>query len=238
MDPRLVATYDIENAGRDDVEHYLRLASEIGARSAIDLACGTGVLAVELAQAGLDVVGVDPANAMLDIARARPGGDRVRWVLGTSAALGEDVADLIVMTGHAAQVFLDDEEWGQTLADCWRALRPGGHLAFETRNPDAQGWSSWNRASSFRTFPLPDGAKFDSWVEVTSVRLPLVDFVGHVQLPGQPLRTVPSTLRFRTAGEVEQSLTAAGFTMLTVVGDWDGAPLQPTSRELIFLAQR
>lgn len=48
-DPRTVATYDTECAGRADHDLYLRLADQLGARTVVDLGCGTGVLAVDLA---------------------------------------------------------------------------------------------------------------------------------------------------------------------------------------------
>jgi len=105
-DTRLVAVYDIENAGRDDVEFYLALAAELGAHDVADLGCGTGVLAVELAERGHRVTGVDPSAAMLGVARQRHDAALVSWVHGEAATLEPATADLAVMTGHVAQVFL------------------------------------------------------------------------------------------------------------------------------------
>lgn len=79
-DPRLAALYDIECAGRWDHDFYLALAAELDAKSVVDIGCGTGVLAVDAAESGRSVLGVDPAGAMLDIARTRPGGERVDWI--------------------------------------------------------------------------------------------------------------------------------------------------------------
>jgi 2-polyprenyl-3-methyl-5-hydroxy-6-metoxy-1,4-benzoquinol methylase len=73
-DPRLAAVYDTECAGRADHDFYLALADELGARSVVDLGCGKGVFAVDLAQRGHAVVGVDPAGPMLEIARHRSAG--------------------------------------------------------------------------------------------------------------------------------------------------------------------
>ncbi|WP_345444518.1 class I SAM-dependent methyltransferase [Rothia endophytica] len=50
----------------------------------MDLGCGTGVPTVTLAGADRKVMGIDPASAMLDVARAREGGDSVQWVQGYS----------------------------------------------------------------------------------------------------------------------------------------------------------
>lgn len=242
-DSLLVSVYDIENAGRDDIDFYLGLALELGAARVTDLGCGTGVLAADLAAAGAVVTGVDPAAQMLQLARNRPGGERVRWVDGDSSVLEADSADLVVMSGHAAQVFLTGDDWAAMLRDVRRALRPGGHLAFEVRDPTAQAWLRWTRSTTSRSYRMPDGGRFQSWVELTGVDGDLVSFDGHNVLsvaPGaDPVDLIaPSTLRFRTEAQVTESLVAAGFEVRAVHGNWDRTPPGPTSSELIFIAQR
>ena len=71
-DPDLAQFYDLENEWAADLDFCAALAAD--ARAVLDLGCGTGLLAAALAE-GRDVVGVDPAAAMLEIARRRPGGD-------------------------------------------------------------------------------------------------------------------------------------------------------------------
>lgn len=105
-----MAVYDIESAGRDDLEFYLALAVELGAHDVADVGCGTGVLAVELAELGHRVTGVDPSAAMLGVARQRHDAALVSWVQGEAGALEPSTADLAVMTGHGVQVFLSDHE--------------------------------------------------------------------------------------------------------------------------------
>src|SRR5437588_1631864 len=81
-DPRLVAIYDSLNPYLPDRQpgFYVGLAAELGAVEIVDLGCGTGLITRELARLGYRVTAVDPAPAMLDIARQRPYGDRVRWI--------------------------------------------------------------------------------------------------------------------------------------------------------------
>jgi SAM-dependent methyltransferase len=238
-DALLASTYDAENAGRDDIEFYLDLAAELGAHDVTDLGCGTGVLACELAAAGRAVVGIDPAKAMLDIARARPGGERVAWRLGDSAELLAASADLIVMTGHVAQVFLDEAYWRTTLRQCYDALRPGGHLAFETRNPARRSWTAWNRAQSSGSYVTADGTAFTSWVELTDVTGDRVSFDAHNVFAATEQDVVStSTLRFRGRAEIEDALAEAGFTVPAVYGDWDRSPATGDTPELIFVAPR
>lgn len=238
-DTRLVAVYDIENAGRDDVEFYLALAAELGAHDVADLGCGTGVLAVELAERGHRVTGVDPSAAMLGVARQRHDAALVSWVHGEAATLEPATADLAVMTGHVAQVFLSDHEWSVTVRNLWQAIRPGGHLAFESRNPEAAAWTAWNKDESRSTFTTRAGESFESWVDVTSIGPGLVAFDGHTVFTATGEHLVSaSTLRFRTRDELQASLSDAGFEVRVVYGDWHRGPATLQSAELIVVARR
>lgn len=95
VDPRLVAMYDENNPRGADTGFYLRLAMDLRARRILDLGCGTDLLTRELAIAGREVIGVDPAPMMLAYARRRPGADRVQWIEGDAGALGRAEADLV-----------------------------------------------------------------------------------------------------------------------------------------------
>ena len=53
----------------------------------MDAGCGTGTFALLLAGRGLDVIGVDPARASLDVARAKPEAERVSWIRGDATSL-------------------------------------------------------------------------------------------------------------------------------------------------------
>ena len=237
-DPGLVEIYDVENPRGADTDFYLGLATELDARRIVDLGCGTGLLTRELAAPGREVIGVDPAGAMLAFARRQPGAERVRWVEGDAAALGTLAADLLVMTGNVAQVFLTGAEWQTALAAIHTALRPGGVLAFESRNPAARGWEQWNRTDSYGEFDSPHG-RMATWVEVTGVDGRRVRFEGHnvFQATGEAV-VVRSELQFRGRDELAESLQAAGFTVEQVYGDWHKGPLHNDSRVMVFVARR
>lgn len=238
VDPRLVALYDIENASRDDTDFYLGLADELEAHRIVDLGCGTGVLTRQLAASGRQVVGIDPAPAMLAVARQRPGADQVQWVEGDVHALRLRDVDLVVMTGNVAQVFLEDAQWLSTLQAIYVALRPDGHLAFESRNPHDRAWERWNREATYERFDSPNGP-METWLEVVGASNGRVHLEGHNAFlsTGQVL-VVADELRFRSVEELAGTLTETGFTIENVYGDWQKGQFLDTSRGMIFVARR
>jgi len=114
------------------------------------------------------------------------------------------------------------------------ALRRGGLLVLETRDPAQRGWEEWTRETSYRRRQIPGVGMVEHWVEVTDVALPLVSFRGtYVFTADGCTLTSDSTLRFRELDEVEASLVDHGY----VVTDVRDAPDRP-GRELVFLARR
>lgn len=242
-DPRLVALYDVECAGRWDHDVYLDLAAELSAGTVVDLGCGTGVFVADLVDRGHRAIGIDPAGPMLDLARRRLDHPAATWIRGDASAGPTGVADLVVMMGHVSQYFLDDDHWATTLADIRRMLVPGGRLAFETRNPAIDWAGEWTRERTASVHPHPDGGQFTSWVEVVDVTgTPPASFTethqGHTLLPDGSHLVSTETLRFRTPAEIDGSLHDAGFSIVATWGDWQREPFDPaTSRELLVLAR-
>ncbi|MDR5764603.1 MULTISPECIES: bifunctional 2-polyprenyl-6-hydroxyphenol methylase/3-demethylubiquinol 3-O-methyltransferase UbiG [unclassified Caballeronia] len=244
-DPRLVALYDVLNPFAADTAFYLALAQS--ARHVVDLGCGTGLLACELAKRGHRVTGIDPSPQMLRVARSRPDGDEVTWIEGDASALPfVGAADLLVMTGHVAQVFLDDDAFLATLKAARRAIGPGGAIAFESRHPAARAWDNWTRERSSRCVSAPDGRAVEVWQERHAEPDPLstgrVAFTTHYRFmptPDAPEQTLSavSELRFRTRDELARLLTDAGFAKIDWFGDWNRAPVDEVSRELIAVAR-
>jgi SAM-dependent methyltransferase len=233
-EPRLARIYDLVEGERDDLDPYVAMVSEFGARSVLDVGCGTGTFACLLADRGIETVGVDPAAASLEIARAKPGAQRVRWLHGDATSLPELHVDLATMTGNTAQVFLTDEEWSATLRGIHAALRPDGHLVFEVRDPARQVWLRWNRETTYVTLDVPDVGRIESWIDAPEVDGDLMTYRRTYVIPAEGTTlTSDSTRRFRSRAEIDSSLESAGYTVLDV----RDAP-DRLGREWVFVARR
>lgn len=226
-DPRLAPLYDAFERDRGDLPAYLAIVESLRPERIIDVGCGTGTLAVALAGLGHTVIGADPASASLDVARAKP--VAVTWVHAGAAELPAAGADLALMTGNVAQVFVTDEEWAAALLGIRGALRDGGHLVFEARRPEFRGWEEWSSEPVFL-----EELGVERQFALTAVDLPLVSFHYEFRFVADgTVLTSDSTLRFRSREEIEDSLRTAKFEILEV----RDAPDRP-GRENVFIAKK
>jgi SAM-dependent methyltransferase len=222
-DPQLVAVYDSGDPARPDFAFYVDLAAAVSAESVVDVGCGTGQLAVALARRGYRVTGVDPSSAMLAVARHRAGGDLVHWIEGDASGLGTGEYDLAVMSGHVVQVITDDGALLASFAAIHRTLRPGGRLAFDSRNPAARTWTRWTAEHSVRT--LAGGV--EAWLQNAHADGDLVTSQIHYRFPTGEELISHNALRFRSYGWLTRALADTGFQV---------DPIDHDASDLVFIA--
>ena len=240
-DPRLVAAYDTLNVYEpgSQPDFYLELAQEVRASTVIDVGSGTGLVSTQLARAGVDVIGLEPSESMLALARHRPGGERVRWILGDVSELASHRADMAFMAGHVAQFFIADADWHDALTAIHGALRPGATFAFESRNPQVQAWKSWTRSRTRRTVLDPVLGPIETWVAEANASGGVVETVARYRFADSgDVLTARTSLRFRSLTELEESLSARGFAVTDVYGAWDRRPWSDRDEEIIVVARR
>ena len=237
-DTTLAALYDsfCPRGRRDDFDFYMPMV--MAAEAVLDVGCGTGAMLHEARDAGHQgrLCGLDPASGMIEQARKR---SDIEWVLGdlTSCVWGAEF-DLVVMTGHAFQVLIEDADLRTSLTAIAAALTPSGVFAFETRNPKAREWERW-KPEHAALVTDPDGrtvrmsrqieAPFDGNVVSFSHTFSSPDW--------DQVEVSNSTLRFIEAELLARFLAEAGLEIEAQFGDWDRSPLTDASPEIITLAR-
>jgi SAM-dependent methyltransferase len=174
---------------------------------------------------------------MLEQARRR---SDIEWVLGELASVAwEEEFDLAVMTGHAFQVLVEDDEVRASLRAIRSALKPDGRFIFETRNPLVREWENWTR-DKVAEITTDEGEVVRMWHEVdTPVVGDVVHFTTTFESPSwDSPKTSESTLRFLDRESLCVFLSDAGMEMVDQHGDWDRQPLTATSPEVITTAKR
>jgi ubiquinone/menaquinone biosynthesis C-methylase UbiE len=125
-----------------EIDFYRELAGEVHARgqAVLEIACGTGRVAIRLAQEGIRVVGLDLSPAMLSVARRKSAGlSTLRWVQGDmrSFELGEAFG-LAIIPGHSFQNILTMEDQVAALRSIRRHIAPGGVLVVHLDHPSVR----------------------------------------------------------------------------------------------------
>lgn len=238
-DSLFASLYDHFNSWDVCDDFYLSLARESGGR-VLDLGCGTGMLACRIARAGLDVMGVDPAEGMLRIARARDGSDWVSWLKAEGQALRlPQRFDLIYMTGHAFQALLSDDDAVALLRTAHDHLAEGGRLAFETRNPARKAWLGWTPDRRRRVVTAEHGQVEEFYETSADARTGIVDLTHHYCFANTGKSIVgKSRIRFIDLDHLKRLLAMADLTPVAWYGDWDRSPITATSREFIVISCR
>lgn len=228
--PRLAALYDHMCGWSPDRDFYLEAA---GAEpiDILDLGCGTGLICDAYAKRGHKVTGADPSKAMLEVAQNQPNGAAIEWVLTEAESFSSAKRfDLIIMTGHAFQVLLDDDATRRVFRVMADYLKSSGQIIFESRNPALDWPAIWTKANQPSTLP---GGGTHAWKFIKKSD-EFITFEHHYAFSNETLIS-RSTLRFPSKTGIEALLKLSGLRVQSVLGDWDGSSFdENTSPEMIF----
>ncbi len=230
---KLAEIYDMDSGWSVDRDFYLALAGP-ERQSILDLGCGTGLLCDAYAAKRHSVTGVDPSSAMLEVARRKPQGKDIEWVQSFAQTFQSDKNfNLIIMTGHAFQVLLDDSYILATFSVIKKQLAPDGIAVFESRNPAIDWAKQWDYEMELA---LPELVVRESR-RFLSMENDRMKFELQYQFPDETLVSL-SELRFQSAKEIEDKLVSSGLVVEKLLGDWDGSKFDAaTSEEMIFVVK-
>ncbi len=239
-DDRLAVLYDAfcpPPQRRDDFAFYLPLI--MSARAVLDVGCGTGALLGLARESGHTgrLCGLDPASGMLNRARRWPD---IEWVRGDLSSVGWDREfDLVVMTGHAFQELVGDDEIRAALAAIRSALADGGRFAFETRNPWDRAWERWPAEYSGEVTDETGAVVRCEYRVETPVEGGLVRTISTFTSPGWDRPEVSrGALQFLDADTLSAFLSGAGLAIEEQFGDFERHPLTDESPEIVTLARK
>lgn len=240
----------------DDIPFYCNLAAD-GGGPALELGAGTGRVLIPVAQAGVEVVGLDQSPAMLAVAREKVAGlppdVQARITLGEgdmrSFDLGADRFALVYIPFRAFLHMLTVEDQLAALAAIRRSLRPGGRLALAFFDPllDVIAARKTARATTpfiERTTPLLDGARVVQWAapRYDPVRQILeAEFIyDRLDGDGRLVERVQRhlTLRWVYRYEAEHLFARAGFEIEALYGGFDGRPFESEGDEQVWVLRR
>ncbi|MDM1369566.1 class I SAM-dependent methyltransferase [Myroides marinus] len=231
QDESLVQFYDYDNERTSDYDQYLAIADKV--ERVLDLGCGTGRLAVELAKQGKQVVGVEFASAMLDVARRRS--SLVEWIQGDARSIRLDQKfDLIILSGHVFQVFLTKEDRLAVLETIKEHLSPKGRYIFDSRNPLAKDWLTWTKEESIRRFSHPLFGEVTAWNTIEGDAKELIYSTFYIVENIKDEYSAKSKISFPTVNEIATLVSEVGLGIANVYGDWHFNLYTESSEEIIW----
>lgn len=236
--------YDLE-VGGDHPSHqfYIDLAKQVGG-NVLEVACGTGLVAIPLALQGLSITGMDIVPGMLAHAKHKSEqlGLLVRWFEGDARNfdLGEKF-NFIYMTGNAFQAFLNNSDQRALLQSIRKHLTENGVFAFETRNPDwkemttnlnEEEWMTYTNDKGFQV-RIMETREYDHVAQVLVYHL-----YRRWQEAGEDKERVSHiALRYTFPQELNALLEWNGFCILEQYGNWDKNPLKKESPSIISICR-
>ena len=213
--------------------HELWSDDEHGVHDVLDVCCGTGLLAVELAALGYQVVGVDSSEAMLARARQRLGSE-TRLVRSTLPALGvTGEYDAAVCTFDGLN-YLTAADLRSTFAALSLRIRPAGWLVFDVHT-DAMMAFTVSR-------PVVQGEEGEHRFVISSVvdaRSRTCDTrIEVAPLDGGGAFSEQHRQHFHRAADIRSWLVEAGFEVTAVRDGYSDRPADASALSATWIARR
>ena len=244
---RIAGLYEAEHRGwTDDLDLYRALAARAGG-PVLELGCGSGRVAIALAEAGHEVQGVDTSEAMLAIASKNLGERRLPVTLtlrDMRRHSGHQVFGLVFCALDGLLHLQSADDVRDTVVAAHDALRPGGLLAFDIVNPSpdllAMRDGVVRHHSTFAGQDDIEVSHFVSWdIDPDTRIIETAHFYDWLSEDGAVRRRTASfRLRYLERGEVEAVLQATGFDGVELYGSAQLDPFEADSDRMIFVATK
>lgn len=241
-----------------EIDFYQTLASKVKSKDGVvlELASGTGRIAIRLAEQGVNVVGVDHSPEMILKARMKSDGlENIRWIEGDMRAFElEEKVDLVLMPGHSFQNLNSPQDQVACLKSVFDYLNPNGILVvhLDHMNIENVGWLGNLCGELGGVFEMTE--KFThpetgnqvqasrAWSYQPSTQTAIVQTAWEEKDKNRQVlnRIERSPIRLHCVFrfEMEHLLARIGFEIEDVFGDFFRNPLQDDSVNMIWIARR
>ncbi len=225
---RIAEVYDewYADAAFLETEASIELLAELaGEGSVLELAIGTGRLALPLAKRGIEVHGIDASEAMVAKLREKPGGDQIPVTMGDFAEVDVDGSyRLVFVAFNTLFALLTQEDQLRCFTNAAAHLSDDGIFLIDVFVPDV---TRFDRGQRFQT----------NSVSTTEVNLdasrhdPLAQRVDsvHVVLTEDGTRLYPVNLRYAFPSELDLMARVAGLELKDRWGGWSREPFTASS---------
>ena len=231
---RWAAVYDDHHAHVDPGPAVEFLAGLAGDGRVLELAIGTGRVALPLATRGISVEGVDASAAMVERLRAKPGGDSIPVAIGDMAQVPVGGRfRLVYLVFNSLFGLLSQARQAECFASVARALEPGGMFVIECFVPDLTRFDHDQRVQA-------RSVTEDSAIIEASVHDKVQQRVTTqmITLDGQGLHLRPVAIRYSWPAELDLMASRASLQLTDRHADWDRRPFTSASDGHVSVYQR
>ncbi|PWW38688.1 MULTISPECIES: class I SAM-dependent methyltransferase [Paenibacillus] len=230
--------YDLEFGGETGKYDFFLELAKSHPGNVLELACGTGLTTIYLAEAGIQITGVDIVEPMLAYARHKAKDLPVEFIEADARTFESDQRfSMIYLTGNAFQAFLSDEDQIALLQTVYAHLEPGGIFVFEMRNPEGNDLSD-EEEESWGTFVDTDGVTVKvSGTQTYDAGKQIMHWVT-IRDWGHRKTISRIACRFTDNKALQHLLTSHGFIVEHQYANWDKTPFEPSSPLVISVCRK
>ena len=234
----------------EDIPFYVEEARRSGG-PVLELGCGTGRVAIPIAHAGVEIVGLDLSEAMLEVAgrkmtAAGQLGQKLTLIKGDMRdfSLGREFRLVIIpFRGFLSLLTVDDQM--RALDSIRRHLATDGRLVFNIFVPDLnmlvqEGDVPYHLRDVIdpetgKRLVLWHQSRYDNHNQIIDARV-IAEELDEAGVVGRRLYR-DFQLRSAHRWEMEHLLAVSGYEVLDLYGDFDRSPFDEASTEMVWVAR-
>ncbi|MGR5519975.1 class I SAM-dependent methyltransferase [Vibrio sp. PNB22_4_2] len=214
----------------------------MGARSLLDVCCGTGIVTIPVAKKLDNAVGIDIAEGMLKQAKHKAQGlENLSFLQQDATQFFHDKRfDMTIMTGNALQAFLSDETLAGVLNSISNHLNKGGRFIFDTRLPTPDNLEIDAEMSLWQAYELPEKGevKYMGMSERYDAESAILYLKKKRHYPDGSTTHSSIDLKYRKLSEIEAFLAQAGLRVTKKYSSWAEGEFTTNSNNLICVAEK